>query len=308
MLVWSNASAQESVYSRACLAETSQSADPTAATFIPWVSWYGGAAGVDLKRVATTFRLINIDVDPDQDNFTAADIQTLRNGGRNRVLSYLNIGACENFRSYWLRDPPGHQSCVHSGALTTSYGGYPNEKWANLSNPAYQDLIVNYAAPRLVGRGIDGLFMDNLEVIEHGTGRSLEGPCDAKCAQSGLDLVWRIRRKFPDILLVMQNATGDVTRMGMTHGQPYRSLLDGVSHEEPYTDDPTGLSQMKAWQSLTGRPLWLAIEDYVGSCDGAHKPAAIKIYQQALADGFSAYVTDASGSQNTPCFWADFPP
>lgn len=277
----------------------------------PWVSFYGGAVGVDLAKVASTFRVINIDADPDTGNFTGAEIQTLRDGGKNKVISYMNVGACEDFRSYWADAPAGHASCQGSGALTTAYGGYPDERWANLSNAAYHDLIVNYVAPRLAARGVDGFFLDNMEVVEHGA-NAAEGPCDAACSQGGLDLVWELRQKFPDKLIVMQNATSDVTRLGTTHGVAYPSLLDGISHEEVYSygGDAGSRSEMLAWlgMGLTAgsSPFWIACEEYVGACDAAAKASADAIYAQAAADGISAYVTDDSGSQIAPCFWSDF--
>jgi len=277
----------------------------------PWVSFYGGAQGVDLAKVAATFRIINIDADPDTGNFTDAEIQTLRAGGKNRVISYMNVGACEKFRSYWSTNPPGHLSCMGTGALTTAYGGYPDEKWANLSVSGYHDLIVGYVAPRLAARGVDGFFLDNMEVVEHGA-NAAEGPCDASCTQGGLDLVWELRLKFPDKLIVMQNATSDVTRLGKTHGVAYPSVLDGISHEEVYSNggDPGSLAEMKAWKQMNlmvnGRPFWLATEDYVGACDAASKPAANAIYAKAMADGFNEYVTDDSGSQQAPCIWSSF--
>lgn len=278
----------------------------------PWVSFYGPATGVDLAKTAAGFRIVNIDADPGGGNFTDTEIAQLRANGQNRVISYMNVGACESFRTYWSTDPSGHASCVDSGALTTNYGGYPDEKWANLSNAAYRDLIVNYVAPRLAGRGIDGFFLDNLEVIEHG-GSAAEGPCDATCAQGGLDLVWELRQKFPDLLIVMQNATSDVARLGTTHGVAYSSLLDGVSHEEVYTTgaDPQTRTEMLAWKALhltvNGRPFWLAAEDYVGSCAASAKPSEQSIAGSAAADGLSSYVTDASSKQTAPCFWSDFP-
>jgi len=103
-----------------------------------------------------------------------------------------------------------------------------------------------------------------------------------------------------------------VTRLGTTHGVPYPSLLDGLSHEETYTSgtDPGIRTEMLAWKSLglnvNGRPFWLATEDYVGACSAARKPDADAIYAEAMADGLSAYVTDDSGSQQGPCFWSDF--
>ena len=279
---------------------------PTAA---PWVSFYGPASGTDLVKTASTFRIINLDADPDAGGFTDAQLTALKAGGQNRVISYMNVGSCEDFRSYWSADPAGHKSCVNSGALTTPYGGYPNEKWANLGIAAYRDLIVNYVAVRLAARGIDGFFLDNLEVVEHGAGAA-EGPCDAACAQGGLDLVWELRQRFPGLLIVMQNATSDVTRLGTTHGVPYPSVLDGISHEEVFSNGGDALAQteLAAWRKMAltvnGRPFWLASEDYVGACSTAAKPQQLTIAAQAAAAGLSSYVTDASAKQQAPCFWA----
>lgn len=276
----------------------------------PWVSFYGPGEGLDLAKVASAFRVINIDADPDGGNFTKVQIEALKNGGKNRVISYLNVGSCEEFRSYWDAAPAGHASCVSSGALTTPYDGYPDEMWADLSNAAYRDLIVGYVAPRLAAMGVDGFFLDNLEVVEHGPATS-NGPCGAACSQGGLDLVWELRQAFPDKLIVMQNATSDVTRLGVTHGVAYPSLLDGISHEEVYSNggDDEARAQMLAWRAMgltvNGFPFWTACEEYVGACSSASKPAALALYAEAEADGLSAYVTDDSGQQQGPCYWDD---
>lgn len=58
-------------------------------------------------RIADTFRIINIDADPDAGNFTADQIGQLKADGRNRVISYLNLGAAERSRSYWSTVPEG---------------------------------------------------------------------------------------------------------------------------------------------------------------------------------------------------------
>jgi cysteinyl-tRNA synthetase len=275
----------------------------------PWVSWYGESGGAaTVSKVAMTFRVINIDADPEGGNLSDAELQTLRANGQNRVLSYLNLGSCEMSRSYYSSDPAGHKSCKSSGGLTTAYDGYPDEMWANLSNPDYQDLMVNYVAARLVERGVDGFYLDNLEVVEHGA-NNRNGPCDSQCSQGGLDLVWQLRQKFPDKLIVMQNASSDVTRRGMTHGMAFPALLDGVSHEEVYSNggDSDALDEMLAWRDMqltvNGHPFWLAVEEYVGACSSAKKADADMIAAKAKADGLSAYVTDESGSQNAPCFW-----
>ena len=269
----------------------------------PWVSFYGSGAGLDLEKVARTFRVINLDADPDAGNVTDAQIAALEAGGRNRVISYFNVGSCETYRSYWSK-------CVATGALTTLYDGYPDEKWANLGNEAYQDLMVDEVAARLAARGVDGFFLDNLEVIEHGASTS-NGPCNAACAQGGLDLVWKLRQKFPGLLIVMQNATGAFTRNGTTHGVPYRSLLDGISHEEVYSNggDAQARQEMLAWKALAltvnERPFWLAVEDYAGACSAAKAGAAASMRAHATSDGLSSYVTDESAKQLKPCYWDD---
>jgi cysteinyl-tRNA synthetase len=267
----------------------------------PWVSFYGNATQMgDLSKVASTFRVINIDADPDAANFTDPQIAQLRGGGQNRVISYLDVGSCENYRSYWT-SAPGYVSCNdNTAAKIGPYGGYPNETWMNVGNTDYQSLIVDYVAPRLIARGVDGFFLDNLEIVEHGTGTT-DGPCDSACSQGGLDLVRKLREKFPDKLIVMQNATSDVTRLGTTGGVAFPSLLDGISHEEVFapTPDPTAEQQMLAWKSagLT----FIGTEDYVGSCTATS--AAMSVYMKSRADGFSPYATDASSMQMVVCYW-----
>ncbi len=273
----------------------------------PWLSFYGSAAQMgDLQEAASAFRLIDVDVDPGVKNFTAAQITTLKNGGRTTVLSYLNVGACEMFRSYWSNVPAGFVSCsANTAAQIGPYGGYPDEVWMNVSDPAYQTLIVEYVAPRLVAAGADGFFLDNLELVEHGQNAS-DGPCDAICAQGGLDLVRMLRAKYPDLYIVMQNATGNATRLGFSAGIPFPTLLDGVSAEEVYQPySATREAELVAWQSLglvfNQRPFSITTEDYVGDCTSTSRAQAI--YDQSRARGFSPYVTISSADQNTVCYW-----
>jgi cysteinyl-tRNA synthetase len=275
----------------------------------PWVSFYGTVTAGDVPKLASKFRIMNLEVDPDSHNVTKEQLVTLRAGGKNRVISYLNFGSCETYRSYYAAAPAGFASCMSSGALTTVYSAeYPDETWANLSNVAYRKLMVEYVAQRLWDQGIDGFFLDNLEVIEHGADAA-QGPCDAACAQGGLDMVWELRQRFPDALIVMQNATSEVTQQGTTHGVPYRTVLDGISHEEVYSDGagPEARAEMLAWKAMSltvnGHPFWLAAEDYVGACSAGSQPEAAAIEASAKADGLSSYVTDASAAQTAPCFW-----
>ena len=283
----------------------------------PWVAFYGSpTADLDLAKLAATFRIIDLDADPDV-GFTTAQIAQLRSSGQNRVISYLDVGSCESFRSYYATAPAGHKSCQSSGALTGAYAGYSDEMWADLSNASYQDLIVNYVAPRLAAQGVDGFFLDNMEVVEHGLNPSQGGPCDTTCSQGGLDLIWQLRQKFPDKLLVLQNAVSATTRMGTTNGVAFPTLLDGISVESTFSNGTTvstdtgTLNEVLAWRDLGltpgNRPFWLGAEDYVGACNAANKPTATAIYSLASAAGLNEYATDMSGLQHAPCYWSDFP-
>lgn len=271
----------------------------------PWVSFYGTATEMgDLAKVAATFRILNIDAD---DNFTNAQIATLKNGGKNRVISYLNVGSCETYRSYWTTVPSGFVSCkANTKAQRGLYDGYPDETWMDLGDADYQKLIVEHVAARLAAHGVDGFFLDNMEMVEHGTSTT-NGPCSATCKQGGLDLVRKLREKFPGLLIVMQNATSDVTRLGTTGGLAFPSLLDGISHEEVYapTFDSSAETELRAWRDMKltpgGRAFFIATEDYVGSCAATAKAKAA--YDKSRANTFSPYATDASGGQKVVCYW-----
>jgi cysteinyl-tRNA synthetase, unknown class len=273
-----------------------------------WVSFYGNAAQMgDLGRVARSFRIINIDADPGAANFTDAQLTELKAGGKNRVLSYMNVGACERYRSYWSTVPPGFVSCAaNRTAPRGKYQGYADETWMDLGDADYQKLIVEHVAPRLASR-VDGFYLDNMEIVEHPS-MSANGPCSATCKQGGLDLVRKLREAFPRHLIVMQNATSNVTRLGKTGGVPFPLLLDGIAHEEVYAPqyDEHAEQELLAWRSMqlatpSGRALWIGVEDYVGSC--ANRSAADAALARSRKHGFSPYVSDESGSQKVVCYW-----
>lgn len=277
----------------------------------PWVSFYGPASAMgDLSKAAQTFRVINIDLDPASDtesgdgNFTRAQIALLKNGGRNRVISYLNIGSCENSRTYWSAVPAGYKPAKNFAI--GAYSGYPDERWMDLSSPDYQNLIVNYVAARLVAQGADGFYLDNLELVEHSPSDA-NGPCTPARRQGGLDIVRKLREKYPSLLIVMQNATSDITRLGTTGGVAFPGLLDGVAHEEVYapTYDAMAETQLLAWKNLSlrpgSRPFWIATEDYVGSA--SNTSGARAVYEKSRAQGFSPYASDESARQQQVFYW-----
>ena len=273
----------------------------------PWVAYYNTAAAADLPRMASTFRLMVLDLDPGLNNFTSAQVTQLKSGGNNRVLSYLNVGACENFRSYWSTAPAGFVSCnANTAAKRGAYSGFPNEVWMSPGNADYQKLILDYVAPRLVAVGADGFYLDNMEIVQH-SATAANGPCDAACSEGGLDLVRKLREKYPDLTIVMQNALEDVTLLGTTGGVRFASLLDGVAGEgvlaptySAYNDNRLGL-----WRDIGLRPggqaFWVGTLDYVGSC--TNLAAANSVMATSRARGFSPYVSDSTFGLQDICYW-----
>jgi cysteinyl-tRNA synthetase len=274
----------------------------------PWVSFYGPARAVQpLARVAQKFRIINIDADPGVAGFTRAQIEQLKAGGRNRVISYMNVGACERFRTYWETAPRGLVPCKDNlRAQRGRYAGYPDEMWMDPGNAEYQALILEHVALRLVEAGVDGFYLDNLEILEHGE-ETNNGPCGPRCRQGGLELIAKLRAAFPDHLIVMQNATSDVTRLGRTEAGSYPALLDGIAHEQVFapTRDDEALAQLLEWKKMNltvgGRPFFIGVEDYVGSCRASAR--AKKVYAENMARGFAPYASDASAGQQKICYW-----
>jgi cysteinyl-tRNA synthetase len=273
----------------------------------PWTTYYGASSAIDLAHVANTYRLIVIDADPGQRNFSADEIAQLRNGGRNRVLSYLNIGSCERFRTYWNSTGTALPGC---GAIRSAqrgvYHGYPDEMWMDPSDPEYRRLILDHVAPRLAAQGIDGFYLDNMEIVEHGP-RSANGPCSATCSKGGLDLVRQLRQRYPNLTIVMQNAASAVTRDARVGGQPFPALLDGLAHESVFAPKhdvgaDEHLAQWRVWQQEhPAHPFWIGTLDYIGNCDD--KARAARVAARSRARGYHPAISDASAGQQRICHW-----
>jgi cysteinyl-tRNA synthetase len=135
----------------------------------PWMSFYGEASALgSVARVASTFWIIDVDLDPDAGNFTR----------------------------------PGRRA----------------QEWraqhrAQLAEPRFvRD--VSFVLARGAGRlhVVRGEFRRARGDRISATGMRR----DAVCAQGGFDLVRKLREKYPALVLVMQNATGNTTRERVT--------------------------------------------------------------------------------------------
>lgn len=278
------------------------------AAVAPWAIVQAGASDIgDLARVASTFRVLVVDADPDLGRFDDAQIATLHADGKNRVLSVLDVGACSSARTYWTTVPAGFVSCsANTAAQLGAYHGAANAQWMNPADADWQKLVIELVAARLAQRKIDGFWLVDFDLVEH-TATSADGPCDAACRQGGLDLVRVLRDRFPDLDFVMKDATSDVTRLATTGGVTFPSLLDGVVHDAVYQPgyDAQAEKDLMQWVSLGlhpgGNAFFVGDLEYVGDC--SNSVAAQSAYQAARTKGFSPYATDRADGQKQICFW-----
>lgn len=273
-----------------------------------WEVYYGQASQVDLARLASSFNVIVIDADPSgtTPNFTADQIATLKSHGA-KVLSYLNVGACETWRSYWQTVPAGFVSCsANQAAQLGRYSGF-SEYWMNVGNADYQNLIVNYVAPRLAATGVDGFMLDNFEIVGHAA-NAAQGPCDSTCKQGGLDLVAQLRNAFPNAPILL-NAAPTSAISGASGGVSFPMLVDGVFFEQVFlpSTDSSLLQALQTWKStevaLPRSAFFTGTLDYVNSCSDT--TSAQNGWTASVNAGLSPSVSIQA--LNQVCWWSFLP-
>ena len=78
------------------------------------------------------------------------------------VISYINIGAAENWRYYWKDDWKLH----HPRWLKKPYKGYQDEIWVKFWKKDWQEIIYgndNSYMKKILDAGFDGAYLDNVE-------------------------------------------------------------------------------------------------------------------------------------------------
>lgn len=90
----------------------------------------------------------------DAEYFTSDDINTMKSNGVNEVYSYINVGAIENFRSYYDE---------YVDITLGDYENWPEERWVDVSQEKWQEFMAS-RIDELGAKGIDGFFVDNTDV------------------------------------------------------------------------------------------------------------------------------------------------
>lgn len=143
----------------------------------------------------------------DGEEATPAQVQRLQARGA-VVLGYLSVGSVESWRSWFplLRD---HR--------LEPLGDWDGERYADTSSPALRDALADQVAPSLLEKGFDGLFLDNVDMVE-------EHPAQA---EGMFELVSRLSTRVRGAggVLMAQNGDSIIAR--------YLPLLDAWNREDP---------------------------------------------------------------------------
>lgn len=273
----------------------------------PFVAFHGRAEQMgDLAEVAATFRVIAVDADPLNRKFTRQDLATLRAGGRNIVLGFLNVGFCDRAQAAWSTASEGILPCVGNlGAQIAEREGRPQQVWMDPEDYEYQRLIGEYLAPRLEEAGVDGFLLDGLDLLDHGEEDDV--PCDKDCVAGGVALLAGLRKEFPDLVFVMQGGLSWLVRgahVGRTH---VAAMVDGVVGEEVYTPtyNPAKEADLLAWKvagaKASGGAFAVFTQDYVNSCKD--RAWAESIYRASRSHGFSPAIGTSPISRSRICRW-----
>ncbi len=114
----------------------------------------------------TNFDVILMELFFDTDlPFTSSEIAQLKtkaNGGSRKVISYMNIGAAENYRYYWKDNWKLH----HPRWLKKPYDGYEDEIWVKFWKNDWENIIYkedNSYLDKIIDAGFDGVYLDNIE-------------------------------------------------------------------------------------------------------------------------------------------------
>ena len=119
--------------------------------------------------------------------FTKEQVDALKNEGH-IVYSYINVGAIENYRSYYKE---------YEKYTLDVYKNWEDERWVDVAQPEWQSFIIDLAG-ELKDKDFDGLFVDNLDVYYH-------YKSDAK-----FDAITKILKAFKDYGFYVSINGGDV--------------------------------------------------------------------------------------------------
>ncbi len=141
---------------------------------------------------------------------TADEVAALRARGTT-VLAYLSVGTIERWRG-WYRELKRYRLGPDAN--------WKDEWFAEVSKPAYRRAIVDEIAPPIMAKGFDGLFLDNVDMIE------THNHIDQRRGMRSLVVALSTEARADGKLLFAQNGAWGLRKLGLV---PY---IDGWNRED----------------------------------------------------------------------------
>ena len=107
----------------------------------------------DLQQLTKSYQTMVLDAT----NLDKSDIKQLHSESQ-QIFAYLNVGALETSNSFYQD---------FKDLTFKPYDNWPDESWLDVTDSAWQDFLVHQLAQSLKDKGVDGLFLDNLDVYDH---------------------------------------------------------------------------------------------------------------------------------------------
>ncbi|MEZ5081024.1 MAG: endo alpha-1,4 polygalactosaminidase [Thermoleophilia bacterium] len=227
----------------------------------------------DVVRRYRDYRLVVVDGQGgDRARFAAS-------GAPGIVVGYVSVGTVESWRPWYGR--------AKRYALEP-YDDWPGERYADTSAAGYRRLIAGSVAPALLRKGLDGLFLDNVDMVrEHRAQR-----------RGMFTLVRQLRKvvdRAPGRYLFAQNGEDVIG--------PVVPMLDGWNREDvtaTYDHDGSRYAlvsgaerraAVSALRRFRARGLLVTSTDYTGSSATASARSAVRV---ACSAGAIPFVSDIS--------------
>ena len=131
-----------------------------------------------------------------------------------KVYSYLNIGSLENFRDYYD---------TYADLSLGVYENWEEEVFIDVTSDRWQEFIIDELAPALVDKGIDGFFIDNVDVYYNYPTEEIFGGVE--------DILLELKNLDVDVII----NGGDVFLTEYLKQGNLIDIADGVNQESVYT-------------------------------------------------------------------------
>lgn len=171
----------------------------------------------DVLQKIGNYRILVIDAW----DYSEEEIAALKKQGC-KVYSYINVGSLEIWRP-WYKN--------YRSLCLLPYEGWEDESWVNVTDSSWQEHCINLAGYYLE-RGIDGFFLDNIDVTEELEENAGFEKGDAEDAVTAI--ISGIRSLKDNPFSVIINGGASYLDYEIGKGNPF--ACDGICMESVYTE------------------------------------------------------------------------